>query len=350
MTKRKAFKKRVREHMSKTGKSYTAARGDLESKAARESLTFRKLKYECFRIENGAKRRILHTLRYAVERDVRSYQRKDDAGTSVWIYRLPLLDGFEIHHNTLMTNRPGTYSEGFCFSVEQPGDSLPSLEWFAPMRGNVFQGAGRVRLTVAKRAEHAERELRSGTNAEDLVAITFLEDTTLGYSEDPFVVRKGSVFQMHPDPAPEERYVFPKVPIKRDPEKESAEAGPCSFCGIVGPSVMFFNGGDKEAQRRAGSWIILSICSNCVDGCHRAGETQPTAAGGLIPFHPPKLGPLYYQPAPPQPPLPLPVLRVGICHFCGYPASDARRLFVGEFASICSECLTVCDEILSKKA
>src|SRR5262249_46753077 len=154
MTKRKGFKKRVREHMSKTGKAYTAARGDLESKAARKSLTFRKFKFECFRIEKGAKRRVAQgTLRYAVERDIRSVRREDWSGTRGWIHTLPLVEGFAIAHNTLMTARGGAYSSGFCFRVEQPG-LMPSLEWFTPLKGNVFHGPGRVQLTVAKRAEH----------------------------------------------------------------------------------------------------------------------------------------------------------------------------------------------------
>jgi hypothetical protein len=240
--------------------------------------------------------------------------------------------------------------DGFGLIVKKSGSVGFSGEWFTPKSADVFrkpQGSGRVRLSVAKKRD-----------SEKLVGVTFLDDIVLRYfdreslapeqpaTERPpshhVIVRKNSVFQVRPDASPEERYVFPATRVRPPssaedryfpimPETEGAEAlTSCSLCGV------------GQAQARvmvAGPAVV--ICDRCVDSCARAGEVLPNA-GAVISFLPAKVGPLVRRPdlhpraRPPS----------DVCQFCREEPSDARQLFVSELASICSECLSLCGEIM----
>ena len=109
---------------------------------------------------------------------------------------------------------------------------------------------------------------------------------------------------------------------------------------IEGPVRCTFCGADKQHTTQLVVGFGTVICRNCVILCHAAERGLPESVR-VVPLQPPTVGPK--------------VLAKGIlparhpfsvaCPFCDREPTEGRRLFLGDGASICSECIALCDEM-----
>jgi ATP-dependent protease Clp ATPase subunit len=103
----------------------------------------------------------------------------------------------------------------------------------------------------------------------------------------------------------------------------------CTFCGVD----------------RAHAWKLVAgfgavVCDGCVKLC-RVAEQDIDASIRVVHIRPTKVGPTVLVGS---------IRRANrrfdeACPFCGQEPDKNRRLFVAESASICNECIALCEEI-----
>ncbi len=102
----------------------------------------------------------------------------------------------------------------------------------------------------------------------------------------------------------------------------------CTFCG--------------RAKREVGTLIegpLAMICDVCVNGCLDALRSRPATCRVLA-----------FRPVGSDKPETLeenPSRIAGTCHFCGRPESETACLLHGYVASICDECVMLCEDFLA---
>jgi ATP-dependent protease Clp ATPase subunit len=104
----------------------------------------------------------------------------------------------------------------------------------------------------------------------------------------------------------------------------------CTFCGV-----------DPKAARHLVTGFGAVICDECVGLCHQAEKGLADSAR-VVPMRPVQLGSTtlvtYNVEAAAHP--------FGeACPFCGLPPTSERRLFLAEHASICTDCIRLCDGV-----
>jgi ATP-dependent protease Clp ATPase subunit len=107
----------------------------------------------------------------------------------------------------------------------------------------------------------------------------------------------------------------------------------CTFCGV----------------ERDHTWKVVVgfgtvICDGCVRLCHEAVATAPESPL-VIPIRPTKVGPTLLAKGILPAPRPFDVA----CPFCNGEPADGRPLFLADTASICSECIALCEEIYEQE-
>jgi ATP-dependent protease Clp ATPase subunit len=107
----------------------------------------------------------------------------------------------------------------------------------------------------------------------------------------------------------------------------------CTFCGL-----------DRQRAGHLVAGFGAVICDGCVGVCRAAEQTLADSVR-VVAVHPAKVGPTARPASIALPSRPF----GGACPFCGLPPSDDRRLFVADAASICSDCLTLCEEFLEEQ-
>jgi|SRR5450432_3038455 len=107
----------------------------------------------------------------------------------------------------------------------------------------------------------------------------------------------------------------------------------CTFCGV----------------ERQDTWKLVVgfgtvICDGCVKLCHVAAADLPQSAL-VVPLEPAKIGPTLLA----KGILPAPRPFTVACPFCNREPKEDRPLFLADTASICSDCVALCEEIYEQE-
>jgi hypothetical protein len=138
--------------------------------------------------------------------------------------------------------------------------------------------------------------------------------------------------------------------MSKEPRSQQENAAGCppvivrTATGIEAPVRCTFCGVDDEYERKVVIGFGTVICDGCVALC-RAEENGLPVTACVVPFRPEIVGPRGLAKGI------LPASRpfASVCPFCDREPSTARRLFVGDTGSICSECIATCEQIYGQE-
>lgn len=103
----------------------------------------------------------------------------------------------------------------------------------------------------------------------------------------------------------------------------------CTFCGV-----------EREHTWKVVVGFRTVICDGCVQLCHEAAAALPESQL-VVPLRPTKVGPILLAKGILPAARPFDVA----CPFCNREPTEGRPLFLADTASICSECIALCEQI-----